>query len=66
MVRTNATASQYLLLVLEGNGYGNGVRGGNAGSSIYWADSSNPGATLNKVTGVFTPGNTYTITVTVV
>ena len=66
LVRTNATNNQYVLLALGGEGYGQGLRGGNAGSSIYWADSSNPSATQNLVTGVFTPGNTYTITVTAV
>lgn len=66
LARTNATDTQYVLLVLGGEGYGQGVRGGNAGNSIYWADSNNPSATLNLVTGVFTPGNTYTIKVTAV
>jgi VPDSG-CTERM motif len=66
LVRTNATDTQYVLLVLGGEGYGQGIRGGNAGNSIYWADSNNPSATLGLMTGVFTPGNTYTIKVTAV
>lgn len=64
-VRTNATDTQWVLLVLGGNGYGAGFRGGNAGSSLYWADSNNT-SDQGLVTGVFTPGNAYTITVTAV
>jgi hypothetical protein len=65
-VRTNSTGTEYVLLVLGGEGYGQGVRSGNAGNSIYWADSSDPSATTDLVSGVFTPGDTYTITVTAV
>jgi hypothetical protein len=63
LVRTNGTGSKYVLLVLGGYGYGQGTRGGNAGNSIYWADSSNPAQITNPVNGVFTPGKTYDITV---
>jgi len=63
-VRTNSTDTQWVLLILGGAGYGQGARGGAAGNSIYWADSSNPNALFGLTTGVFTPGNTYTITVT--
>ena len=59
----NGTSSNAVLLVLGGNGYGQGVRGGTAGSSIYWLDG---GANQNEVDGVFTPGSTYNIKVTVV
>jgi hypothetical protein len=61
-VRTNTADTQWVLLVLGGNGYGAGFRGGNAGSSLYWADSSNS-SEQGLVTGAFTPGNVYTITV---
>jgi hypothetical protein len=66
LARTNASDSQYVLLILGGLGYGAGFRGGSSGTAIYWADSNNPNATYNEVTGVFTPGDTYTITVTAV
>jgi hypothetical protein len=50
-------------LVLGGSGYGQGARGGNAGNSAYWGNLS--GGEMDLVTHVFTPGDTYTITVTV-
>jgi hypothetical protein len=62
-VRTNSTHSEWVDLILGGLGYGAGYRGGTTGTAIYWADSSDPNATLNEVTGVFTPGDTYTITI---
>lgn len=52
-----------VLLVLGGEGYGQGSRGGAAGNSAYWATPGN--SVQDLVTGVFTPGNTYTITVTI-
>jgi hypothetical protein len=51
-------------LVLGGQGYGQGSRGGGSGSSAYWGSVSG-GGEQDLVTGVFTPGNTYTITATV-
>ena len=51
-------------LVLGGNGYGQGDRGGASGNSAYWGTVSG-GGEQDPVTGVFTPGGTYTITVTV-
>ena len=63
LVRTNPAGTHYVLLVLGGYGYGQGVRGGNAGTSIYWADSTNPSQAANPVNGVFIPGKTYDITV---
>lgn len=57
-------SSTYINLILGGDGYGQGARGGDAGNSIYWATSANPTATTNLVSGVFTPGDTYTITLT--
>lgn len=59
----NASPTNSIILVLGGEGYGNGSRGGSAGNSIYWATPGNPSAGL--VTGVFTPGDTYTISVVV-
>jgi len=61
VVRVNSTDTQSIVLVLGGLGYGQGARGGDAGSAIYWGDSSN--SIQGEVTGVFTPGDTYTITV---
>lgn len=61
-VRTNATDTEWVTLVLGGEGYGFGFRGGTSGTSIYWQDSS-ANAEYGLVTGVFTPGDTYTITV---
>jgi hypothetical protein len=66
VARSNSADTSYVLLVLGGNSYGQGGRGGNAGSSIYFADSSNPSAKDAEVDNVFTPGNTYTITLTAV
>ncbi len=64
MLRTNAANTQYVLLVLGGDGYGQGTRGGNAGSTIYYTDSSDPIGVFGAVDNVFTPGDTYTIEVT--
>ena len=57
--------TDYLLNVDGGAGYGQGNRGGNAGNSAYWATAAQPDATFNIVTGVFTPGDTYTLTIKV-
>jgi len=54
----------YVTLVLGGAGYGQGSRGGDAGNSAYWATSSNPTGLTNLASGVFTPGETYVITLT--
>lgn len=51
-----------VFLILGGDGYGQGTRGCPAGCSAYWDVPGNPN--LNANTGAFTPGNTYTITVT--
>jgi hypothetical protein len=58
--------NDYLAAVLGGYGYGNGDRGGQAGNSAYWATYACPGCAYNSVSGVFTPGNAYTLTITVV
>jgi hypothetical protein len=50
-------------LVLGGENYGQGTRGAFAGSSAYWGDLA--GGVINRAVDVFTPGDTYTITVTV-
>jgi hypothetical protein len=57
--------SDYLLNVDGGAGYGQGDRGGDAGNSAYWATAADPSATFNLMTGVFTPGDTYTLTIKV-
>ena len=54
--------ADYILLVIGGDGYGQGLRGGNSGTSLYFATQSESG--INQVDNVFTPGETYTITVT--
>ena len=66
---SNGTENNGVLLVLGGNGYGLGARGGGAGNSVYWALGTNIGEFdspfYNEVQNVFTPGGTYTITVLV-
>src|SRR5580658_1935334 len=61
-VRTNSTDTQWVDIQLGGNGYGAGYRGGISGTSIYWQDSG-ANAEYGAVTGVFIPGDTYTITI---
>jgi hypothetical protein len=61
-VRTNSTDTQWVDIQLGGNGYGAGYRGGISGTSIYWQDSS-ANAEYGAATGVFIPGDTYTITI---
>jgi hypothetical protein len=55
----------YLLSVIGGAGYGQGSRGGDAGNSAYWATAADPTAAFDEVTGVFSPGSTYTLTIKV-
>jgi hypothetical protein len=65
-LRSNADSPQYgdsIVLIIGGQGYGQGLRGGNAGTSVYFATPS--GQFVNGVNGVLTPGGTYTFTVTV-
>ena len=66
---SNGTANNGVLLVLGGEGYGGGNRSGGAGNSVYWALGTNIGefdsTFYNEVQNVFTPLNTYTITVLV-
>jgi hypothetical protein len=62
---TDGTNQNGLLLVLGGNGYGQGSRGGTAGNGAYWQRVQNGVISdeFNLQTGVFTPGGTYTVTV---
>jgi hypothetical protein len=57
----NSPYGNYLLLVLGGDNYGQGGRGGKAGTSLYFAT---PTESSSQVENVFTPGVAYTITVT--
>ncbi len=59
-LRSDASGTNGVLLVTGGNGWGSGIRGGNAGRSIYWhvittANFNNP-PKLAEVGGVFDPG----------
>jgi hypothetical protein len=58
----NSPYGEYLLLVLGGDNYGQGARGGLAGTSLYFANAQK--TVLGQVDNVFVPGETYTITVT--
>jgi hypothetical protein len=58
----NDPYEHYILLVLGGEGYGQGDRGGQAGTSLYFATERR--GVLNQVTDVVVPGETYTVTVT--
>jgi hypothetical protein len=60
----SSNSSDYVLLVVGGAGYGQGVRGGNAGTSAYWADAASPSASFNDDTSAFTPGQSYVVKVT--
>ncbi len=51
----------YILLVIGGDNYGQGARGGEAGTSLYFATAAGSG--INEVQNVFKPGETYKITV---
>jgi hypothetical protein len=64
---TDGSNHNGIVLVLGGNGYGGGARGGPAGNSVYWSVWQNGALTdgLSEVNGVFTPGSTYTITAVV-
>ncbi len=67
-LRSDDTGNNGILLVTGGDGYGQGARGGPAGHSLYWHVVQNgvPSSEMDPVSGVFTPGDTYTIRVTVV
>jgi MYXO-CTERM domain-containing protein len=66
-LHSDGTNQNGVLLILGGEGFGNGTRGGSAGNSIYWHIVQNGSASgpMNEFTGVFTPGNNYSIQVTV-
>ena len=66
-IDADGTNQNGILLVLGGNNYGQGGRGGDAGTSIYWTTLTNGGGSssiFGEATNVFTPGDNYTITVT--
>lgn len=67
-VHNDGTGQNGILLVLGGNGYGQGVRGGSAGNSIYWHTIVDGVASSeeNEIGGVFVASGTYTVTVSVV
>jgi hypothetical protein len=59
-LRSDPSGTNGVLLVTGGNGWGSGVRSGNAGRSLYWhvitaANYNNP-PKLNEVFNVFNPG----------
>jgi hypothetical protein len=62
---SDGTNQNGILLVLGGDGYRQGSRGGDAGNSAYWhvVTGGVPGPELDMTSGVFTPGGTYTVTV---
>jgi hypothetical protein len=65
---TDGTNQNGILLVLGGNGYGQGSRGATAGNEAYWhvvQNGSVNGGNEVVGSGVFTPGGTYTVTVLV-
>jgi hypothetical protein len=66
-VRSDGTNQDGLILVTGGHGYGQGVRGGDAGNSLYWQSYQNGtyGPEMNVVNFLFTPGKTYVIKVVV-
>jgi len=66
-VDSDGTGQNGILLVLGGGGYGNGTRGGPAGTEAYRHIASGGGfsSPQDAVNGVFTPGNTYTVSVVV-
>ncbi len=56
-----------VLLVTGGDNYGQGGRGGNAGTALYWhvVQNGSFSGPMNEVDGVFTPGQNYHLRVTV-
>ncbi len=67
-IRTDGTGNNGILLVLGGGGYGQGVRNGTAGTSIYTHRlvNGNYSGPIGQVNGVFTPGQNYDIRLRVV
>ncbi len=57
--------TDYILNVLGGLGYGQGNHSAPAGTSAYWATSADPGANYGRQDNLFTPGDDYTLTITV-
>lgn len=67
-LRSDGSDRNGVLLVLGGDGYGEGTRGGDSGTDIYWHDVQNGGVGngLGLVQFVFTPGDNYSLLVTVI
>jgi hypothetical protein len=66
-IDSDGTGQNGILLVLGGGGYGNGTRGGPAGTEAYWhiVTAGSFSSPQDEANGVFTPGDTYTISVVV-
>lgn len=66
-LRSDGSNQNGVLLVLGGLGYGQGVRGGSAGTALYFHTIVNGvfSSALAEVDGIFTPGSNYDIDVTV-
>ena len=66
-LRTDGTTSNGVLLVVGGLGYGQGQRGGNAGTAIYWhvVSGGSVSNSMGETDGVFMPGNDYHLRVDV-
>ena len=62
-LRTNAAGTKFILLVIGGSGYGEGTRGGIAGTSIYFVDNTTSSQGTDLIPSVVLPGNTTRITV---
>lgn len=67
-LHSDGTNRNGVVLVTGGDGYGQGVRGGNAGTGLVWEVIQNGvgGPGLSLATDAITPGDDYTLTVTVV
>ena len=64
---SDGTGQNGILFIFGGGGYGNGTRGGPAGTEAYWhiVTAGSFSSPQDEVNGVFTPGDTYTISVVV-
>jgi hypothetical protein len=69
-IHNDGTNQNGIVLILGGEGYGQGDRGGKAGTSIYWqvvvGGSGYVGGVLDETLDAFTTGDNYNITVTAV
>ncbi len=66
-LHTDAARANGVLLVTGGRNYGQGGRGGAAGTALYWHIVQNGSFSdpQNEVDGVFTPGGNYHLTITI-